>query len=217
MRKAGLNRERVYSGMILIEDNRAPNPRRVRIFLAEKGIEVERRHIDIMVEEHKTPDMVKRNPFMRIPVLELDDGTCIAEAMAICRYFEALNPTPALFGETALEIGLVDMWQRRIELQLMHPIGFAFRHAHPRMAHLEVPQIKQWSEVNVGRVEAMLDFLNDELASRPFIAGESFSVADIDALCAVDFMRVARVSMTDEHVHLKRWYDEVSARPSAAA
>lgn len=203
--------------MILIEDNRAPNPRRVRVFLAEKGIEVERRHIDIMAEEHKTPEMVRRNPFMRIPVLELDDGTCIAEAMAICRYFEALNPEPALFGKTPLEIGLIDMWQRRIELQLMHPIAFAFRHSHPRMAHLEVPQIKEWSEVNVGRVEAVLDFLNGELASRQFIAGDSFSVADIDALCAVDFMRVARVALKDEHTHLKRWHDEVSARPSAAA
>lgn len=203
--------------MILIEDNRAPNPRRVRIFLAEKGVEVERRHIDIMTEEHKTPEMVQRNPFMRIPVLELDNGTCIAEAMAICRYFEALHPEPALFGKTPLEIGMIDMWQRRIELQLMHPIGFAFRHSHPRMAHLEVPQIKEWSEVNVGRVEAMLDFLNGELASRKFLAGDSFSVADIDALCAVDFMRVARVVLKDEHIHLKRWHDQVSARPSAAA
>lgn len=203
--------------MILIEDNRAPNPRRVRIFLAEKGIEVERRHIDIMIEEHKTPDMVKRNPFMRIPVLELDDGTCIAEAMAICRYFEALHPEPRLFGVTPLEIGIIDMWQRRIELQLMHPIAFAFRHAHPKMAHLENPQIKEWSEVNVTRIETVLDLLNEELATRKFIAGDNFSVADIDCLCAVDFMRVARVVLKDEHTHLKRWHDEVSARPSTSA
>ena len=203
--------------MLLIEDNRAPNPRRVRIFLAEKGIEVERRHIDIMQEEHKTPDMVTRNPFMRIPILELDDGTCISEAMAICRYFEALHPEPSLFGSTPLEIAMIDMWQRRVELQLMHPVAFAFRHSHPKMAHLEVPQIKQWGEVNVGRIQAMLDILNDELASRQFIAGPSFSVADIDALCAVDFMRVARVSLTDEHSHLRRWHAEVSARPSATA
>ena len=203
--------------MLLIEDNRAPNPRRVRIFLAEKGIQVERRHIDIMQEEHKTPDMVTRNPFMRIPILELDDGTCISEAMAICRYFEALHPEPPLFGSTPLEIAMIDMWQRRVELQLMHPVAFAFRHSHPKMAHLEVPQIKEWGEVNVGRIQAMLDLLNDELASRQFIAGPSFSVADIDALCAVDFMRVARVSLTDEHSHLRRWHAEVSARPSATA
>lgn len=203
--------------MLLIEDNRAPNPRRVRIFLAEKGIQVERRHIDIMQEEHKTPDMVTRNPFMRIPILELDDGTCISEAMAICRYFEALHPEPPLFGSTPLEIAMIDMWQRRVELQLMHPVAFAFRHSHPKMAHLEVPQIKEWGEVNVGRAKAMLDLLNDELASRQFIAGKNFSVADIDALCAVDFMRVARVSLTDEHSHLRRWHAEVSARPSATA
>ena len=203
--------------MLLIEDNRAPNPRRVRIFLAEKGIQVERRHIDIMQEEHKTPDMVTRNPFMRIPILELDDGTCISEAMAICRYFEALHPEPSLFGSTPLEIAMIDMWQRRVELQLMHPVAFAFRHSHPKMAHLEVPQIKEWGEVNVVRIKAMLDLLNDELAARQFIAGDNFSVADIDALCAVDFMRVARVSLTDEHSHLRRWHDEVSARPSATA
>ncbi len=203
--------------MLLIEDNRAPNPRRVRIFLAEKGIEVERRHIDIMSEEHKTPDMVKRNPFMRIPILELDDGTCIAEAMAICRYFDALQPEPFLFGQTAVEKGQVEMWQRRIELQLMQPIGFAFRHTHPKMAHLEVPQVKQWGEVNVPRIEAMLDLLNIELKQREFVAGAKYSVADIDALCAVDFMRVARVSMKDDHTHLKRWHEAVSARASAKA
>ncbi len=203
--------------MILIEDNRAPNPRRVRIFLAEKAIEVDRRHIDIMTGEHKTPDMVKRNPFMRIPVLELDDGTCIAEAMAICRYFEALHPEPPLFGTSPLEIGVIDMWQRRIELQLMHPIAFAFRHAHPKMAHLESPQIKEWSEVNLIRVKNVLDLLDDELADRQYIAGDKFSVADIDCLCAVDFMRVARVSLQDSHAHLKRWHAEVSSRPSASA
>ena len=112
---------------------------------------------------------------------------------------------------------MIDMWQRRVELQLMHPVAFAFRHSHPKMAHLEVPQIKQWGEVNVVRIKAMLDLLNDELAARQFIAGDNFSVADIDALCAVDFMRVARVSLTDEHSHLRRWHDEVSARPSATA
>jgi glutathione S-transferase len=203
--------------MLLIEDNRAPNPRRVRIFLAEKAIEVDRRHIDIMAEEHKTPDMAKRNPFMRIPILELDDGTCISEAMAICRYFDALQPEPFLFGETPQERGLVEMWQRRMELQLMQPVSFAFRHSHPKMAHLEVPQVKEWGEVNVGRIEKMLDFLNDELTGREFIAGSVYSVADIDALCAIDFMRVARVEMKDEHAHLKRWHEVVSSRPSAGA
>jgi glutathione S-transferase len=207
----------MFSQMILIEDNRAPNPRRVRIFLAEKGIEVERRHIDIMAEEHKSAEMVKRNPFLRIPVLELDDGVCISEGMAICRYFEALQPEPRLFGTTPEEQAIVEMWQRRIELYLMHPIAHAFRHAHPRMAHLEVPQIPQWSEANVPKIEFMLDYLNDELAGRSFIAGDSFSVADIDALCAIDFMKVARVQMKDSQTALKAWHERVSARPSAGA
>ena len=203
--------------MILIEDNRAPNPRRVRIFLAEKDIEVERRHIDIMTEEHKSADMLKRNPFQRIPVLELDDGRCISEGMAICRYFESLQPEPRLFGTTPEEQGIVEMWQRRIELYLMHPIAHAFRHSHPRMAHLEVPQIPEWSAVNVPKIEFMLDHLDAELAGRDFIAGDSFSVADIDALCAIDFMKVARVQMKDTHTALKAWHERVSPRPSAGA
>lgn len=203
--------------MILIEDNRAPNPRRVRIFLAEKGIEVERRHIDIMAEEHKSEEMLKRNPFMRIPVLELDDGRCICEAMAICRYFEALHPEPALFGATPEEKGIVEMWQRRMELYLMHPIAHAFRHSNPKMAHLETPQFPDWGASNVPRIEFMLDYLDSELSGREFIAGDAYSVADIDALCAIDFMRVARVQMKDSHTSLKRWHEAVSARPSAKA
>lgn len=203
--------------MILIEDNRAPNPRRVRIFLAEKGIEVERRHIDIMVEEHLTDDMKKRNPVGRIPVLELDDGTCISEAIAICRYFEALHPTPALFGTTALEIATIDMWQRRIELNLMHPIAHAFRHSNPKMAHLENPQFPEWGKSNVPKIEYMLQVLDDAMANRQFIAGDSYSVADIDALCAIDFMRVAKVQMQPDQKNLLRWYEDVSARPSAKA
>ena len=203
--------------MILIEDNRAPNPRRVRIFLAEKGVEVERRHIDIMAEEHKSDDMLKRNPFMRIPVLELDDGTCICEAMAICRYFEALHPEPSLFGRTPVELATVEMWQRRMELYLMHPIAHAFRHSNPKMAHLEAPQFPEWGQSNVPKIHYMLDHLDSELASREFIAGSFYSVADIDALCAIDFMRVARVQMKDEHTNLRRWHERVSARPSAGA
>jgi glutathione S-transferase len=161
--------------------------------------------------------MIKRNPFMRIPVLELDDGTCISEAMAICRYFDALQPEPFLFGETPVEKGVVDMWQRRMEMQLMHSISQVFRHSHPKMAHFEVPQIKPWAEVNAARIESVLELMNNELTDRRFIAGDRFSVADIDALCAVDFMRVARVSMKDEHKNLKRWHETVSARPSASA
>jgi glutathione S-transferase len=152
-----------------------------------------------------------------VPILELADGTCISEAMAICRYFEALNPQPALFGDTALQQALVEMWQRRVELNLMLPVAHAFRHSNPKMAHLENPQVPEWGKANVPRIEAMLDILNAQLQGREFIAGDTYSVADIDALCAIDFMRVARVAMKDSHKELKRWHETVSARPSAAA
>lgn len=203
--------------MLLYEDNRAPNPRRVRIFLAEKGIEVERRHLDIMAGEHKRPEMLALNPMARTPFLELDDGRVIAESIAICRYFEALHRTPALFGRDAVDIGMVEMWQRRVEQGLFMPISFAFRHGNPRMAGLESPQVAAWAEANRPKIGEALAFLDGVLADRPFIAGDRYSVADITALCAIDFMRVLRLSLGEEHPHLRRWHGEVSARPSAKA
>jgi glutathione S-transferase len=203
--------------MLLYEDNRAPNPRRVRIFLAEKGIEVERRHIDIMAEEHKRADMLARNPMARTPFLELDDGRVIAESIAICRYFEALQPQPALFGRDPVEIGLVEMWQRRVEQNLLMPVSFAFRHGNPRMAHLETPQIPAWAEANRPKIAETLAFLDGELETRPFIAGDAYSVADITALVSIDFMRVLKLGLGEGHPHLGRWHGEVSGRPSAKA
>lgn len=203
--------------MLLYEDSRAPNPRRVRIFLAEKGIEVERRHIDIMTEEHKSTDMLARNPMARTPFLELDDGRVIAESIAICRYFEALHPVPALFGRDPVEIGMVEMWQRRVEQNLLMPVSFAFRHGNPRMAHLETPQIPDWAEANRPKIAEALAFLDGELGTRAFIAGDAYSVADITALCAIDFMRVLKISLGEEHPHLSRWHGEASSRPSAKA
>jgi len=203
--------------MLLYEDSRAPNPRRVRIFLAEKGIEMERRHIDIMTEEHKSADMLARNPMARTPFLELDDGRVIAESIAICRYFEALKPEPALFGRDPVEIGMVEMWQRRVEQNLLMPVSFAFRHGNPRMAHLETPQIPAWAEANRPKIAAALAFVNSELEARSYIAGDAYSVADITALCAIDFMRVLKLALGEEHPHLRRWHGDVSSRPSAKA
>lgn len=203
--------------MKLYEDQRAPNPRRVRIFLAEKSIEVPRQQLDIMAEEHKAPAILALNPFARLPILELDDGRVICESVAICRYFEAVQPEPPLFGIDAVDQGLVEMWQRRIELSLFMPIAFAFRHSHPRMAHLEVPQVKEWSEANIPKITTMLDFLDGELGQRRFMAGDRFSVADITALCAVDFMKVVRLSLSDGHGNLRHWYGDVSSRPSVSA
>jgi glutathione S-transferase len=202
--------------MKLYEDQRAPNPRRVRIFLAEKGIEVPRQQVDIMAGEHKGPAIAKLNPFERLPILELDDGNVICESLAICRYFEAVQPDPPLFGAGALDQAMVEMWQRRVELSLFMPVSFAFRHGHPRMAHLEVPQVKEWGEANLARIPKMLGYFDGELRDRQFMAGERYSVADITALCAVDFMKVVKLSL-DGHENLRRWHGDVSGRPSASA
>ena len=203
--------------MKLYEDQRAPNPRRVRIFLAEKGIEVPRQQVDIMAEEHKAPAIAKLNPFTRLPILELDDGRVICESLAICRYVQAVQPEPRLFGADAFDQAMVEMWQRRVEMLLFMPVTYAFRHSHPRMASLEVPQVKEWAEANLARIPGMLDYLDGELGRRQYMAGDRFSVADITALCAVDFMKVVRLSLGEGHANLRRWHAEMSARPSASA
>lgn len=203
--------------MKLYDTNRAPNPRRVRIFLAEKGISVPLEPIDLGKGEHKSPEFTGLNPRQRVPLLVLDDGTAIAETIAICRYFEALQPEPNLFGRTPEEQGLVEMWQRRVELDLFYPIMMVLRHLNPAMAQMEVPQVPEWGEANKPKVLAALGFFNDQLADRAFIAGPRFTVADITMLVAVDFLRVIRTEVSEHQTHLKRWYDIVSQRPSAKA
>jgi glutathione S-transferase len=203
--------------MKLYDSKFAPNPRRVRIFLAEKGIEVPTEQVDMMAKQHMTPEYTAINPLQRMPALELDDGTIISESIAICRYFEALRPQPALFGTGAKEIAIVEMWNRRCELNLLFTVAHVFRHTHPAMKELEVPQVPAWAEANRPRVVDFLRVMDAELASRPFIAGEQYTVADITALCAVDFMKPARVAVPDELVNVKRWHSDVAARPSAKA
>ncbi|MFG1235906.1 glutathione S-transferase [Xanthobacter autotrophicus DSM 597] len=203
--------------MKLYDTNRAPNPRRVRIFLAEKGISVPLVPIDLGKGEHKSAEFTGLNPRQRVPLLVLDDGTAIAETIAICRYFEALQPEPNLFGRTPEEQGLVEMWQRRVELDLFYPIMMVLRHLNPAMAQMEVPQVPEWGEANKPKVLAALGFFNDQLADRAFIAGPRFTVADITMLVAVDFLRVIRTEVSEHQTHLKRWYDVVSQRPSMKA
>lgn len=203
--------------MKILETRTAPNPRRVRIFLAEKGVTVPFEEIDLMKGALKTPEFTKLNKFQRVPVLVLDDGTAIAETMAICRYFEEANPNPPLMGRDAKEKAVIEMWNRRMELGLMMAVASAFRHGHPAMAHLEVPQVKEWGEANKPRALEIVKMLDEELASRRYIAGDAYSVADITALCAVDFMRPARITRPEGLTNLERWYAEVSARPSAKA
>ena len=203
--------------MKILETRTAPNPRRVRIFLAEKGIEVPREEMDLMKGALKTPEFTEKNWFQRVPVLLLDDGTAISETIAICRYFEETRPDPALFGTGALGRAKVEMWNRRMELGLFFSVAQAFRHLHPAMAHLEVPQVSAWGEANKPRALDILGFMDRELAGRRHIAGDAFSIADITALVAVDFMKPARIQRPAELKNLERWYAEVSSRPSVKA
>ena len=203
--------------MKLLDGGKAPNPRRVRIFLAEKGIEIPMEPIDMGALGHKGKLVSSHNRLQRLPVLVLDDGSALTESVAICRYFEELHPEPPLMGRDALEKARVEMWQRRMELNLMLPVANVFRHAHPAMAEWEVPQIKEFSEANRPKVLETLTWLNEELAHRPFIAGEQFTIADITAMIAVDFMKPARIPMPDGLDNLTRWYQTVKARPSSGA
>jgi glutathione S-transferase len=203
--------------MRIIETRGAPNPRRVRIFLAEKEISVPFEEIDIMSGAARTLAFAGLNPLQRVPVLILDDGTAISESVAICRYFEELHPQPTLFGQGAVGRAVVEMWNRRVELGLFAAVAHAFRHLNAKMSHLEVPQVAAWGEANKPKVVAMLGLLDAELASRPFIAGEAYSIADITALVAVDFMKPARIERPQGLVNLERWHREVTGRPSAAA
>jgi glutathione S-transferase len=203
--------------MKLYDSKVAPNPRRTRIFLAEKGIELPTEQVDIMAKQHLTPEYAAINPMQRVPALVLDDGTIISESIAICRYFEALQPEPPLFGVGPKDIAIVEMWQRRCELNLFFTVAHVFRHTHPAMKELEVPQVPAWAEANRPRVLDFLRLLDAELAKRPFVAGERYTVADITALCAVDFMKPARIAVPEELTNVRRWHAEVSARPSAKA
>jgi glutathione S-transferase len=203
--------------MKLFDGGRAPNPRRVRVFLAEKGIEVPLAPVDMSAMEHRGGEITARNPLQRLPVLELDDGTVICESVAICRYFEELHPEPALFGRGALGKALVEMWQRRMELNLLTPVSQAFRHIHPAMKEWEVPQIPEWGEANKPKAVEFLRLLDGELAGREFVAGDEYSIADITGLIALDFMKPARIQLPDELANVLRWRAAIASRPSAAA
>ena len=205
------------AGMRLYDGGRAPNPRRTRIFLAEKGIELSLMPVDLGGLEQMSAEYAAVNPLKRVPALELDDGTVITESIAICRYFEAVQPEPALFGRGALDSARVEMWNRRLELHLLMPVSHVFRNSRPAMKAMEVPQVPAWAEANRPRVLDFINFLDGELKGRPFICGDKFTVADITGLVAIDFMKPAKLAVPEELKHLKRWHDDVSARPSASA
>ncbi len=203
--------------MKLYDGGRAPNPRRTRIFLAEKGIKLPLEQIDLGSLQQMSADYAKINPLKRVPALVLDDGTVITESIAICRYFEALQPDPPLFGRGALQTARIEMWNRRLEMNLLFPVAQVFRNTHPAMKEMEVPQVPAWAEANKPRISEFIAIVDGELKGRPYIAGDDFSVADITGLVALDFMKPAKLAVPDELENLKRWHAELAARPSAAA
>jgi glutathione S-transferase len=203
--------------MKLYDYKAGPNPRRVRIYLAEKGVEIPLVNVDIMKREQKSPEFLKKNPIGSIPVLELDDGTCISESVAICRYIEEIHPEPSLFGRTPKEKAIVEMWLRRVELNFMMPVGMVWIHGHPLTAKL-ITQIQDAAEQNRKRVHMGYKLLDDQLSQTTFIAGDAYSVVDAVALGSLDFANgLVGVPYGDDLPNLKRWHDAVSARPSAQA
>ena len=194
----------------------APNPRRVRIFLAEKGIDLPETRVDMMKREHKSAEFRAKNSLGQIPTLELDDGETISETVAICRYLEEIQQEPSLFGRTAIEKARVDMWVRRIEFVLMTPVGNYWRHFHPRTAAL-LKQYKDFGESNVEAYANAQKWLDRELAERLFIAGDAYSMADICAQSTVDFAGWIGLPLDPQRTNLVAWHERVSARPSAGA
>jgi len=202
--------------MKLYDSRMAPNPRRVRIFLAEKGIEVPTVQVDIGKAENRRPEYLAKNPMGTLPMLELDDGTCIAETVAICRYFERSQPEPPLMGTGAKGKAVVEMWQRRMELEVALPIMQVFRNTHEFFKG-RIPQVPEYGEVCRRMVVKRLEWLDQELAGREFVAGDRYTIADITAPCGIDFGKPTGIRVAPEWKHLARWHEAVSARPSAKA
>lgn len=202
----------------------APSPRRVRIYLAEKGIEVDRVDVDLRAGEHFGDAYLGINPRGTVPALELDSGEVICESAAICRYFEAVQPEPPLFGTTPAEIGRIESWTRRIESDGYTAAVYAFRNTRPAMSDRgapgkwpPIPQIPELATRGAIMWGAFVAALDARLGESAWIAGDTFSFADITALVTIDFAQAAKLLVPENDVHLRRWYHDVMARPSATA
>ncbi|WP_203299496.1 glutathione S-transferase family protein [Marinobacter sediminum] len=203
--------------MKIFETKTAPNPRRVRMFMAEKGLldKAEFVEIDLRKGENLTPEYVAKNPMKKVPVMELDDGTCIAETMAICRYFEESYPdTPSLLGDTPLEKAQLEQWMRWIELFFFMPTGMCFQHTSGYFKDRMNP-IKEWGEECGQQVEKFLHFLNKQLEGKEYICLDRFTAADINAFTTIAFARVINIRIKPEQTNLQAWFDRIKARPSA--
>ena len=209
--------------MKLYEMTMAPNPRRLRIFLAEKGIEVDSVQVDIPSGENIAPAFRAINPRGLLPTLVLDDGTVIDESVAICRYFEELHPEPALMGTDATSKAVIESAQRHMEWDGLMPVADAFRNGNPAFADRAVSGTEGVPVIAdlVGRGKQLagrfFDSLNETLADSEYVAGDTFSIADITAFCVVDFAKWVQIRVGDEHPHVQRWYASVKARPSSNA
>lgn len=203
--------------MLLYHDPRAPNPRRVRIFLAEKGVAYDTIEVSIAASEHHKPEFLKKNPLALLPVLELADGKILRESMAICRYVEELHPEPNLLGVDPWERAQIEQWNRHAELELLLPILQVFRNTHPFWSG-RIKQSPEYGAIVRDLVSGRFDWFEGELAHRPYLAGPRFTVADITALCAIDFGKVSSIRINAEtHPHLAAWHARVGGRPSAKA
>ncbi len=195
----------------------APNPRRLRIFLAEKGLKIPSEQVNILEGKNRTPEMLAKNPAGGLPVMELDDGSHLAESIAICRYLEGLHPEPNLMGKDNREQAFIEMWNRRVELNLFGPISRAFQHTN----ELFKGRLKQFPEFGAAQRETaqqQLQWLDAQIGNKPFIAGNRFTVADITAEVAVDFgTQMAGIKLDPALKNLSRWHQSVSSRPSAKA
>jgi glutathione S-transferase len=204
--------------MILYDSpNPAPNPRRVRIFAAEKGIVLPLQPVSLLAREHKSAEHLARNPVGQTPVLVLDDGTAISESVAICRYLEAVQPSPPLFGSTPLEIATIEMWIRRAEFILGGPVRNFWVNAHPFTEKVVPVRFPDFGHANGPQALAAMAVFDTALEATKFIAAGNFSMADIVLLTSVDFANFIGLTIPDDLTNLRRWHEEVSARPSSAA
>jgi glutathione S-transferase len=196
----------------------APNPRKVRIFLAEKGLSLELVHVPMRERAHKAAEFLAKNALGQLPVLETDDGTFICESIAICRYLEELHPATPLFGTSALEKAMIEMWIRRVEFRLWTSMSQAWRNDDPRTEAVVKTRFKEFGQYSRTQVADAMSWLDRELGDgRPFLAGAGFSMADIVLLCGVDFAKFVNMPIPDEAKNLRRWHVAVSARPTARA
>jgi glutathione S-transferase len=202
--------------MILHDLAAGMSPRRVRIFLAEKGISIERREVDAAGGTNSTPDFLRLNPLGKLPVLELDDGTSIAESLAICRYLETLNPDPPLMGRTPREVADIEMWTLRMDHELSQMIALSFVHSSDfyRGRIEQIPEVASWAR---GRALQTMAWLDGELAERSHIAGDGYTLADIVAQCAFVLGKAVGLRIAPDMTNLSRWFTEVTARPTARA